>query len=163
MTQDIRRELISRNLGIKPIDHGQVYVFQIALPEFRKQSISLEHRQAIESSLLAHQSNLTSLIVRRTDAYDDDIEYELVYGADWLQIAQELDIEKMWAWVFDMTDEQVSTAIAEMELLTRVSENAQPIPKISDGGDAGIADLIDKNFNLLLTQLEIQSLLFLME
>ncbi len=137
MSQDIRRELIAKNLGIKPINHGLVHAFQIAIPDSRKQTISLEQRQAIERSLLAHQSNLISLIIRRTNTYvDEDIEYELVYGADWLQIAQELEIEKIWAWVFDMTNEQVIAAIAEMESLT------------PNGIDSDISALIDKKLQL---------------
>ncbi|MGJ3254545.1 MAG: hypothetical protein ACFE0J_25945 [Elainellaceae cyanobacterium] len=149
MSQDIRRELISKNLGIKPINHGQVYTFQIALPDSRKQTISLEQRQAIEKSLLAHQSNLISLIIRRTDAYEDeDIEYELVYGADWLQVAQELDIEKVWAWVFDMTDEQAIAAIDEMEMLTGGIQETQTSTKGPDSIDSDIAVLIDQKLQL---------------
>jgi hypothetical protein len=148
MNPDLRRELISKNLGIKPINHGQVYTFQIALPDSRKQDFSLEQRQAIEQSLLAHQSNLISLIIRRIQSDDEDIEYELVYGADWLQIAQELGIEKVWAWVFDLTDEQAIATIAEMESLAPISANAsqhtQPTPTSSNGIDADIAALIDK-------------------
>lgn len=149
MSQDIRRELINKSLRIKPINHGQVYTFQIALPDSRKQALALERRQAIEQSLLAHQSNLISLIIRRTTAYDDDdIEYELLHGADWLQVAQELDIEKVWAWVFDLTDEQAIAAIAEMESLTH-SQNTQPISKLSDGSDVDLAALIDKKLQLV--------------
>jgi hypothetical protein len=149
MNQDIRREIISKNLGIKPINHGQVYAFQIALPDSRKQAVTLEQRQAIERSLLAHQSNLVSLIIRRTDAYnDDDIEYELVYGAEWLQAAQKLDIEKVWAWVFDMTDEQVIGTISEMESLITVSREMQPTAKVSEGINSDIAALIDKKLQL---------------
>ncbi|MGJ3244504.1 MAG: hypothetical protein ACFE0I_00295 [Elainellaceae cyanobacterium] len=148
MSQDIRRELISKNLGIKPINHGQVHTFQIALPDSRKQMISLEQRQAIEASLLAHQSNLISLIIRRTDAYEnEDIEYELVYGADWLQVAQELDIEKVWAWVFDMTDDQAIAAIDEMEALTGSTQETQT-PTAPEPIDSDIASLIDQKLQL---------------
>jgi hypothetical protein len=149
VSQDIRRELISKNLGIKPIDHGHVYTFQITIPDSRKQSLSLEQRQAIEQSLLAHQNNLISLIIRRTNAYaDEDIEYELVYGADWLQIAQELNIEKVWAWVFDLTDEQTIAAITEMESLSNSSRDTQPAPIRTDGIDSDVATLIDKKLQL---------------
>lgn len=149
MNQDLRRELISKNLGIKPISHGQVHAFQVVIPASRKQTISSEQRQAIEKSLLAHQTNLISLVIRRTDAYDDDdIEYELVYGADWLQIAQELDIEKVWAWVFDLTDEQALDAIAEMESLTEFSRNTQASTQTPDNVDSDIAALIDQKLQL---------------
>jgi hypothetical protein len=149
MSQDIRRELIGQNLGIKPINHGQVHTFQIALPDSKKQTLSLEQRQAIEQSLLAHQSNLISLIIRRTDAYEhEDIEYELVYGADWLQIAQELEIEKVWAWVFDLTDEQAIATTSEMEALTNAFKDQQPTPKTPDRLDSNITDLIDRKLQL---------------
>ncbi len=148
MSQDIRRELINKSLRIKPINHGQVYTFQIALPDSRKQALSLEQRQAIEQSLLAHQSNLVSLVIRRTTAYDDDdIEYELLHGADWLQIAQELDIEKVWAWVFDLTDEQAIAAIAEMELLTH-TQNTAPTTTGSTTTETDLATLIDQKLQL---------------
>jgi len=129
MNQDIRRDLISRNLGINPISHGQIHTFQIALPEAKKQPISLKRRQAIEQSFVTHQSNLTSLIVRRTNAYaDEDVEYELVYGADWLQVAQELGIEKVWAWVFDLTDEEAIATVAIMETLAAIPTSAEDSP-----------------------------------
>lgn len=148
MSQDTRRELISKNLGIKPINHGQVYTFQIAIPDSRKQTFSLEQRQAIEQSLLAHQSNLVSLIIRRTNAYaDEDVEYELVYGADWLQIAQELDIERVWAWVFDLTNEQTIAAIAEMESLSPTSRDTQSTLTTVDV-NSDIAAIIDKKLQL---------------
>lgn len=147
MSQDIRRELISKNLGIKPINHGQVYTFQVALPDSRKQALSLERRQAIEQSLLTHQSNLISLIIRRTTAYsDEDIEYEVLHGADWLQIAQELDIEKVWAWVFDLTDEQAIATIAEMELLTH-TQNTDPTTT-SSTAETNLPALIDQKLQL---------------
>lgn len=131
MNQNVRRELISKNLGIIPINHGQVYTFQVALPETKKQDISLERYQAIEQSLLQHQSNLISLVIRRTDAYtDEDIEYEIVYGADWLQVAQDLNIDRVWAWVFDMTDEQAEAARAEMAQLA-YSPLTEPQPLAS--------------------------------
>jgi hypothetical protein len=149
MSQDIRRNIISENLIITPISHGQVHTFQIALPTNKKQVIPLEQRQAIEKSLLAHKTNLISLIIRRTKAYnDEDIGYELVYGADWLQIAQELGIEKVWAWVFDMTDEQADAAITDMEAITGSDGVKPPPPTPPDTLDRDIAALIDRKLQL---------------
>lgn len=149
MNQDLRREIINQSLGIKPINHGQVYTFQIAIPDARTPDLELERKQAIARSLLAHQSNLISLIIRRTTAYDDeDIEYEVVYGADWLQVAQELDIERVWAWVFDLTDEQVEATIAEMQALTQSDATPPALsvdserPAIAPGNE--MAKLIDQ-------------------
>jgi hypothetical protein len=148
MSQDIRRELISRNLGIIPINHGQVYTFQIALPASDQQEIPLERFQAIESSLLHHKSNLVSLILRRTkDEADDEIEYEVVHGADWLQVAKALDIEKLWAWVFDMTQEQALAAKAEFsELFNTAIPSATAVPDLGDSGN--LEQLIDRKLQL---------------
>ncbi|MBW4661358.1 MAG: hypothetical protein KME15_22010 [Drouetiella hepatica Uher 2000/2452] len=144
MSQEIRRELISKNLGIIPINHGKVYTFQIALPDPGKQEISLERSQAIESSLLQHQSNLASLILRRTESYGDDIEYELVYGAEWLQVAQKLDIEMLWAWVFDMTDEQALAAKAELSQLFSSSISVPDSGEQHPVDSADLEQMIDR-------------------
>lgn len=151
MNQDIRRELISKNLGVIPINHGQVYTFQVALPETEKQAISLERYQAIEQSLLQHQSNLISLVIRRTDAYaDEEIEYEIVYGADWLQVAQDLNIDMVWAWVFDMTDEQAEAARAEMAQLA-YSPLTEPQPPASPASAAkNLVQSIDRNLETVI-------------
>jgi hypothetical protein len=117
MEQSERRSRIRANLGIEPIHHGQVHTFQIAVPESEKKDIPLEREQVLEDSLTEHKSNLVPLIVRRTEAYSEEEEYEVVYGADWCLVAKELDIEKLWVWVFDMTDEQATAAKAEMEQL----------------------------------------------
>jgi hypothetical protein len=149
MSQEIRRELISKNLGIIPINHGKVYTFQIAIPTSEKLEISLERLQAIESSLLQNQSNLASLILRRTENYGDDIEYELIYGADWFQVAQQLDIEMLWAWVFDMTDEQALAAKTELTHLFSspafVQSNVeQSNVEQSTGESANLEKMIDR-------------------
>lgn len=120
MSQEYRRELIGKNLGIKPISHGQIYTCQIALSESERPNLAAERKLLLENSLVQHQSNLEPLIVRRTSAYGDDIDYEVVYGADWFLVAQELDIEMLWAWVFDFTDEQAAIAKAEMESLVTI-------------------------------------------
>jgi len=162
MSQDIEANLIGKYLSIKPINHGKVYTFQIAIPNARKQDISLERRRAIEKSLLTHQSNVISIIIRRTDAYDDeDIEYELVYGADWLQIAQDLEVEKVWAWVFDMTDDQVEATIAEMDQLTgsystsSTSSTTSATEGISSqNSDINIEALLDRKLQFLIESIK---------
>ncbi|MGB3493657.1 MAG: hypothetical protein WBA57_13080 [Elainellaceae cyanobacterium] len=156
MSQNIRREIIGKNLGIKPINHGQVYIFQIALPDEKRQPLSLERRQAIERILLEYQSNLVSLILRRTDAYDDeDIEYELVHGSDWLQIAKDLDIEKLWAWVFDISEEQATDVIKEIELLTPDSQDSTPnTTDIFDTQNSDLASLIETKLQLAIESIK---------
>lgn len=118
MNQFDRQARIIENLRVKPISHGQVHTFQIAIPESQTEELSCGRREVLETSLNKHNSNLVPLIVRRTEAYSEEEEYEVVYGADWCIVARELDVEKLWVWVFDMTDEQAAAAKAEMEQLT---------------------------------------------
>lgn len=114
-SQDQNR--IVEYLRIKPISHSQIYTSQIAVPETQGEEIPRERREALRRSLIEQGSNLIPLIVRPTEAYSNEEEYEVVCGSDWCIVAKELGIEQMWAWVFEMTDEEVVAAQAEMEHL----------------------------------------------
>lgn len=109
---------IGVHLGIRPINHGEVYTFQIAVPESDQQHLPRENYENIQKSLQQHKSNLIPLIVRRTQAYNEDQEYEVIYGVDWYLVAKEIGIERLWVWVFELTDEQAITLKQEMEFLT---------------------------------------------
>jgi hypothetical protein len=120
-----RQQRIIENLRPKPIHHGQLEVFLIAIPE--PEEVSLERWQLLRDSLEQQGSNLVPIVVRRTDAYDPE-EYEVVYGADWCQVAKELTIDRLWAWVFDLTDAQVQEtkqALAEL-MYPSVNREHQP-------------------------------------
>ncbi|MCV3217142.1 hypothetical protein OGM63_27145 [Plectonema radiosum NIES-515] len=119
-----RHDRIVEYLRIKPISHGQIYTFQIAIPKSEDLEISSERRENLERSLTQQGSNLIPLIVRRTEAYSEEEEYEVVYGADLCHVAKELDIEKLWVWVFDMTDEQAVAAKEEMQQLLGSSDSS---------------------------------------
>ncbi|MFK0731575.1 MAG: ParB N-terminal domain-containing protein, partial [Gloeotrichia echinulata HAB0833] len=117
-----RRDRIVEYLRIKPISHGQIYTFQIAIPESEVVELPFEKREQLKMSLTQQGTNLIPLIVRRTEAYSEEEEYEVVYGADWCLVAKELDIEKLWVWVFNLTDEQAAAAKQEMQQLLGYSE-----------------------------------------
>ncbi|HEY9863878.1 MAG TPA: Rho termination factor N-terminal domain-containing protein [Candidatus Obscuribacterales bacterium] len=117
MSLSDRRVQIGSYLGIKPITHGQIHTFQIAIPNAETIEILPERREILAQTLKEHQSNLASLVVRRIEADDDEKEYEIVYGADWCIVAKELEIECLWVWVFDLTDEQAITMKTELEQL----------------------------------------------
>ncbi|MEH2362897.1 hypothetical protein [Nostoc sp.] len=149
MDSSERRARIRANLGIEPISHGQVYTFQIAISASEQQSISLERHQLIEETLTQHKSNLIPLIVRRTEAYSEEEEYEVVYGADWCIIAKEIDIEKLWVWVFDMNDEQAAAAKEEMQQLLGYSIDGENSVK----GETDISSLIDQKLKPIYTKI----------
>ncbi len=94
-------------LKIKPNDHGQIWTYQIAIPSHENRQISSSRREILTRSFTVQGTNLIPVIVRRIETEDDDKEYEVVYGTDWVIIAEELNIEKLWVWVFNLTDDQV--------------------------------------------------------
>ncbi|HLO49580.1 MAG TPA: Rho termination factor N-terminal domain-containing protein [Kamptonema sp.] len=110
-------------LRIEPISHSQIHTFQIAIPESQRGEIPQHRREALRRSLIELGSNLMPLLVRRTEAYSNEEEYEVVWGADWCIVAKELSIEYLWAWVFEMTDEEAAVAKAEMEQLAAAPTN----------------------------------------
>ncbi|MGE5660503.1 MAG: Rho termination factor N-terminal domain-containing protein [Actinomycetota bacterium] len=153
MDRTERSNRIRANLGIEPIIHGQVYTFQVAIPSSQQQEIPLEKRQLLEETLTQHKTNLISLIVRKTDSYSEEEEYEVVYGADWCLVAKELEIEKLWVWVFDMNDEQAAAAKAEMEQLVGSTIIPLSPPSPSDG-ISDLKNLIQKLEKNLLQKIE---------
>jgi Rho termination factor, N-terminal domain len=123
MDETQRRDRIVSYLRIKPVNHGQIYTFQIAIPPSEDIDILFERREYLKMSLTQQGTNLIPLLVRRTEAYSEEEEYELVYGTDWCLVAKELDIEKLWVWVFDMTDEEAATAKEEMRQLLEMGKS----------------------------------------
>ena len=117
------RKMIAKHLAVKPINHGQVFTEEIAIPPLQNQAISFERKEDLKRSLTQYKSNLIPLILRRTDKYGEDEEYEVIYGLDWCIVAKELDIEKLWAWVFDLNDDQANAIQIEMEELANISSN----------------------------------------
>ncbi len=131
MDETQRRDRIVNYLRIKPVNHGQIYAFQIAIPPSENIDIPLERREYLKISLTQQGTNLIPLLVRRTQAYSEEEEYELVYGADWCLVAKELDIEKLWVWVFDMNDEEAAAAKEEMRQLLEIGDS-EPSQVVAD-------------------------------
>lgn len=139
-----RHDRIVEYLRIKPISHGQIYTFQIAIPKSEDLEIPSERRENLERSLTQQGSNLIPLIVRRTEAYSEEEEYEVVDGADWCLVAKELDIEKLWVWVFDMTDEQAAAAKEEMQQLLGSSDSSPIVVQPPSEETESIKPIIQK-------------------
>ncbi|MBV6621687.1 MAG: hypothetical protein KI793_01825 [Rivularia sp. (in: Bacteria)] len=137
-----RRARIRSNLSIEAISHGEVYTFQVAIPESEQESIIPEKLQLIEDAFIQHQNNLIPIIIRPTEAYSEEEEYELVYGADWCFAAKELDIEKLWAWVFNLTDKQAAAIKEEMQQLLSSSSSITEIASNISEDNQSIQPLI---------------------
>lgn len=120
-----RTNRIVEYLKIKPISHGQVDIRQIAIPESIAKEVSPGRDEELSLSLTERGSNLVPLILRRTEAYSEIEDYEVVYGADWYLVAKKLGIKTLWAWVFNLTDEQAAATKAEMERLA--GSNTEPV------------------------------------
>jgi len=100
---EAERQKIIEYLKVKPVHHGQLDISQIYVPE--KQVLSPPDGYV---EIINHfQANLHPIVVRRTDQYGEDQEYELIYGGDWYQAAKRAGLKKIWVWVFDLTNEQI--------------------------------------------------------
>lgn len=121
-----RRQRIRENLKIQSISHGQVHTCLIGMAE--PPQISDDRRDELGWSLQNHQSNLIPIVVRRTDRFGDEIEYEVIHGAEWVVVAEALGIEMLWAWVFDLNDAEVAATREELAILLDTPINDHPLP-----------------------------------
>ncbi|MCG9884107.1 MAG: HeH/LEM domain-containing protein [Cyanobacteria bacterium] len=112
-----RQSRIIEYLKIKPTHHGQLETCLLAIPDGISLKFPPERLEEIRTSLTEQGTNLIPLMVRRSDAYGDDFEYEVIYGEEWCVVAQELGIDRLWVWMFDLDDEQAQVARAEMARL----------------------------------------------
>ncbi|MFQ3618199.1 MAG: ParB N-terminal domain-containing protein, partial [Cyanobacteriota bacterium] len=115
-----RRRLIRESLKIQPLSHGQVYTYTVGVRS--QPQISPQRYEELRWSLENHSSNLIPIVVRRTDSLGGEKEYEAIYGADWVRVAEDLGIETLWAWVFDLSDEEAKATQAELAMLLDHSE-----------------------------------------
>lgn len=152
MDQAERQKRIVDYLRVKPVSHGQVYTFQIAIPDSESVEISPERFDLLSNSLTQQTTNLIPIVVRRTEAYSEEKDYEVVYGADWCIVAKELDIEKLWVWVFDMSDEDAATAKAEMEKLAGNSDSSTTSPEIVKQFESLLKRYVDNSIERKLKQ-----------
>ncbi|MGB3512504.1 MAG: Rho termination factor N-terminal domain-containing protein [Microcoleaceae cyanobacterium] len=116
-----KRKNWQEDLPAQPVNLEQIPTSQISVPESQVRDIPTERHEALVKSLTDRGSNLIPLIVRLGDNDDSQQQYEVVRGADWCQVAKKADIKELWAWIYEMTDEQAEIARAEMEELTQPS------------------------------------------
>lgn len=121
-----RRNQIRESLKIQPLSHGQVHVFTVGMRS--RPDITSDRYEELRLSLSNHGSNLIPIMVRRSDRLGDEKEYEVIHGADWVVVAEDLEIEMLWAWVFDLTDEQVDVACQEWDMLMNAAPDSVTDP-----------------------------------
>ncbi|GAB4349681.1 MAG: hypothetical protein Fur0042_17170 [Cyanophyceae cyanobacterium] len=112
-----RQSRIIEYLKIKPTHHGQLETCLLAIPDGTSLEFPPERLEEIRTSLTEQGTNLIPLMVRRSDAYGDEFEYEVIYGEEWCIVAQELGIDRLWVWMFDLDDQQAQVAREEMARL----------------------------------------------
>ena len=132
-----KRKNRQEELPTQPVSLELIPIAKITVPKSQLRDIPSERHEALVKSLVLQGNNLIPLIVRLADNYDSEQQYEIVRGADWCQAAKEAEINKLWAWIYEMTDEQVEITKAEIEQLTQ-----PPLPETP-------------NFEDLLQQLEV--------
>lgn len=152
MEQIERQRRIVEYLSVQPVNHGQIYTYQIAIPNSQAIEVSPERFETLSNSLLQKGTNLFPLIVRRTESYDEEQEYEVVYGEDWCLVAKELDVEKLWVWVFDMTDEEAFVIKEEMKQLTGNLGSSTDSPEIVKQFESLLKRYVDNSIERKLKQ-----------
>lgn len=108
MLSDHRQNTIINYLKVKPSSHGQLDIELLVIPELDKvkNDISPDERKLIEETFKEQGTNLIPIIVRRIEPDEEDREYEVVYGQKWCIIAEEMGIDRLWTWVFDLEEDQ---------------------------------------------------------
>ena len=141
---EAERQKIIEYLKVKPVHHGQLDISQIYVPE--KQVISPPDGYV---EIINHfKANLHPIVVRRTDQYGEDQEYELIYGGDWYQAAKQAGLTKIWVWVFDLTNEQI------IQIDQLLNTTAQPQELSSES----IVHLSAQEIRIILTEIIDQKL-----
>ena len=112
-----KRKNRQEELPAQPVNLELISTSQISVPEAQVTDISSQRHEALVKTLTEQGSNLIPLIVRLLDNNDSEQQYEVVRGADWCQVAKETDMKELWAWIYEMTDEQAEMARTEMEQL----------------------------------------------
>lgn len=90
-----RRQQIGQYLGIHPTSHGQLYTCQLLYTPTNSSAV-----EVAKKSLARHGSNLGAVVVVR-----EGEDYRVLIGAEWVQAAEELGIERLWVNVLDSADE----------------------------------------------------------
>lgn len=124
MQETTDQETIINYLRVKPSNHGEVETVLLAVPdkETVKSEISPDERKLIEQTFKEQGTNLIPIIVRRIEPDEEEHEYEVVYGQKWCIIAEELGIDRLWTWVFDLENDEVPLIQQKMAALAGSQE-----------------------------------------
>jgi len=119
MERKTRQETIIHYLRVKPSNHGEVETVLLFIPEQEKikSEISTDERKLIEETFKEQGTNLIPIIVRRIEPDKEDREYEVVYGQKWCIVAEEIGIDRLWTWVFDLKDSEIPLIQEKMTAL----------------------------------------------
>lgn len=124
MQSKTRQETIIDYLRVKPSNHGEVETVLLAIPdkETVKSEISPDEKKLIEETFKEQGTNLIPIIVRRIEPDEEEHEYEVIYGKKWCIIAEELGIDRLWTWVFDLENDEVPLIQQKMAALAGSQE-----------------------------------------
>ncbi len=157
LTEEERQRLIAPHLTIKPTLHGLINIVQLRLPKFLSISpVSQKQKHLILQSLKQYESNLIPLMIRPVKDPDLDLDfdlYEVIYGEEIYQVAQDLKLKELWAWVFDLTDEAALALRADLKIMAgsdpSISDSLEPPQPVdpesnSDGIPENIRSQLDQ-------------------
>jgi hypothetical protein len=131
MNRADRQNRIIEYLKIKPSSSGEVATELLRPWPNLNRTLSPERYDALKQSLTQQGSNLIPLLIRRAKPDDQGREYEVIYGEDWWQVATDLEIDRLWVWVFDLDDAQAAIARAEMQRLANPTDPPPTVPTLN--------------------------------
>lgn len=102
---------------IQQLNHAQVFTAQLTLGENFKVSTDQSNFQLIQASLLQKGVNLIPIVVRKLTTSLNEKNLEIICGQEWFIAAEKLGIQRLWAWIFDLTDDEAREIREEMNLL----------------------------------------------
>ncbi|MGD1849999.1 MAG: hypothetical protein ACFCBU_05135 [Cyanophyceae cyanobacterium] len=141
MDNNERKAKIVDYLRVKSITHGQVETCLLRLGTTPSLKMEPDRWAVLKQSLQEQGTNLIPLLVRRIEPDEDDREYEVVFGADWFIVAEDLGIARLWVWVFDLNLDQAEVAYEEMLRLTQQGVNTVSLPNSDSNTSPSLADI----------------------
>ncbi len=131
-----KNEKIYKHLKLRKPSHGEIYLDSI----ISSSSTPIDDQKLNElgSSIVEFQGNIPPLVVRQVNQDDDEF-YEVIYGAEVYDAAKLIKAEKLWAWVLEIEESQVSEisekisrllANFDFELKVTVAQHLYSIQKL---------------------------------
>ncbi len=117
---------ISKYLEIQETNHGTIHLDLIIVPtEEQTRSLSATQKETALNSMREYKGNLIPLVTKIVRDQYGDANYEILTGFEYYLAAKELKIDNLWAWFFDLSEEQEFKLKSVMSKLLSLTETRE--------------------------------------